>query len=91
MLIGQRQDLLPYLIAFTLLMELSSAMWKENTTNQLGSSLHQISLGSALHDTSFVQLPKQADAPAVRAILQKKETMPRLLRAETTRNKLLNI
>ena len=59
--------------------------------NQLGPSLHQISLGSALHDTSYVQLPKQADAPVVCAILRKRETMPGLLKAETTRNRVLNI
>ena len=58
MLTGQHLDLLPYLFGSVLLMELSSAMWNENTTNQLGSSTCEISLSSALHDTSYVQLPK---------------------------------
>lgn len=48
-LIGQVLDLLLYKITFVLLIKLSSAMWKVQTTNQRGSLLQQISPHSALH------------------------------------------
>ena len=41
-------NLLPYEIALALLVKLPSAMWKEKTTNQRGSSLQQINSRRAL-------------------------------------------